>query len=352
VRLAVLGFAGSLHTQRWAAYLLDSGHDVHVITCGGSSAVTAFPRERVVDVGPPRWSKPGYIAKIAAVRRGIRQLRPDAVHVHSATSYGLLALAAGAEPFVLTAHGSDLLRTPRNPLIRPVVRSALRRAALVTVPSEQMRRAALALAAPIVPRIEVFQYGVDAARLAELRAGRTRGKRLRVVSARPLEPLYHVDAVVRAMAQLKRPATLEVYGGGSAYRSLEELVSEHGLESAVRVRGVRPPDEIERALAAADVAVSVSESDGVSIALLEAMAAGAIPVVSDIEANREWIEDGVNGIVVAIDPGDIAHGIERAAELDPRAVAARNLELVTARADRSTNLRRFEEALVRLVGRS
>jgi len=351
VRLAVLGYAGSLHTQRWAAFLLESGHDVHVITCGGSSEVTSFPRERVVDVGPPRWSKLGYIAKVPAVRRTLRRLRPDAVHVHSATSYGLLALAAAAEPLVLTAHGSDLLRTPRNRVIRPVVRRALRRAVLVTVPSEQMRRAALALAAPAVPRIEVFQYGVEAARLAALGASRARGETLRVVSARPLEPLYHVDEVVRAAARLERPATVEIYGGGSALPSLEQLVREQKVEHVVQLRGARSPDEVERAFAAADVAVSVSESDGVSIALLEAMAAGAIPVVSDIEANREWIEDGVNGILVAIDPSDIARGIERAAQLDADAVAARNRELVAARADRNTNLRRFETEIVQLVRR-
>jgi glycosyltransferase involved in cell wall biosynthesis len=222
---------------------------------------------------------------------------------------------------------------------------------LVTVPSEQMRRAALALAAPAVPRIEVFQYGVEAARLAALGASRARGETLRVVSARPLEPLYHVDEVVRAAARLERPATVEIYGGGSALPSLEQLVREQKVEHVVQLRGARSPDEVERAFAAADVAVSVSESDGVSIALLEAMAAGAIPVVSDIEANREWIEDGVNGILVAIDPSDIARGIERAAQLDADAVAARNRELVAARADRNTNLRRFETEIVQLVRR-
>jgi L-malate glycosyltransferase len=350
VRLAVLGYAGSLHTERWAAFLAESGHEVHVVTCGGADAVTALPRDHVHDVGPPRGSKLGYVAKIPAVRRIVRGLQPDALHVHSATSYGLLGLATGVRPLVVTAHGSDVLRTPRSPLIRPIVRRVLRRADLVTVPSEQMRRAALALAAPAVPHIDVFQYGVDADRLAALGRERTAASTIRAVSARPLEPLYHVDAVVRAVAELLArgvDVSLDVYGDGSERPALERLAD--GTE-AVRIHGGRPPAEVERALATADVALSVSDSDGVSIALLEALAAGAVPVVSDIEANRAWIEDGSNGVLVAIDPSEIARGIERAAQLNQQDVAKRNHDLVAARADRVTNLRRFETALAELVG--
>jgi glycosyltransferase involved in cell wall biosynthesis len=48
----------------------------------------------------------------------------------------------------------------------------------------------------------------------------------------------------------------------------------------------------------AKIWVSIPESDATSISLLEAMACGCIPIVSDLPANREWIKSGVNGIVV------------------------------------------------------
>jgi glycosyltransferase involved in cell wall biosynthesis len=44
--------------------------------------------------------------------------------------------------------------------------------------------------------------------------------------------------------------------------------------------------------------VSVPESDGTSVSLLEAMAAGCLPILSDLPANREWVEDGRNGLLV------------------------------------------------------
>ena len=57
-------------------------------------------------------------------------------------------------------------------------------------------------------------------------------------------------------------------------------------------------EENEQWYSKAKIWVSIPESDATSISLLEAMACGCIPVVSDLPANREWIQSGVNGIVV------------------------------------------------------
>ena len=43
--------------------------------------------------------------------------------------------------------------------------------------------------------------------------------------------------------------------------------------------------------------ISNTKSDGTSLSLMEAMACGAIPVVSNILSNRSWILDGVNGFL-------------------------------------------------------
>ena len=110
-----------------------------------------------------------------------------------------------------------------------------------------------------------------------------------------------------------------------------------------------PSNDAERLIGQADVYVSAAASDGASIALLEAMALGVVPVVSDIVANRSWIEDGVNGVLVPIEPHAIADGIRRALTLDREDVHRRNLEIVTARADRDRNLGACERLLAELV---
>ena len=82
------------------------------------------------------------------------------------------------------------------------------------------------------------------------------------------------------------------------------------------------------------------------------MACGAFPVVSDIPANREWIEPGTNGLLFP--PGDGSALAERlaAAWADPAArdaAAARNRRIVEERADFRTNMERIEARFASLV---
>ena len=105
-----------------------------------------------------------------------------------------------------------------------------------------------------------------------------------------------------------------------------------------------PPAKVEEHLARADLAVSLSSRDGASLALLEAMALGAIPVLSDIPANRPWASpDGA--VLVELSPADVADGIVRAAELDRETAIRHNRHIVLERADLSTNLGHFEDVM-------
>jgi glycosyltransferase involved in cell wall biosynthesis len=340
-----------------------------VVTCGGADArdfnsdgAPITLRYRVVDLGDPRGGKLGYLLKIRSARRAIRQAKADIVHAHWLTSYGLLALAAGRHPLVVTAHGDDVLIAPRNRMMRMIVRRVLRHADLITVPSEPMRVAAEALLEPHLPPaggIAVFQYGVETRRLANIGADvrasvdARSGTRIRLVSARALLQLYRIDALIAAIALLRDEGydvTCDILGDGPERASLESLSRALGVEDCVKFHGAVTPGDVERYVASADAYVSVSESDGVSLALLEALSLGAVPVLSNIPANRPWVNDGETGVLVPIDPAGIARGIRQAIALDRERVAADNLAIVAERADRDTNLGVCERLIDSLIG--
>ena len=67
---------------------------------------------------------------------------------------------------------------------------------------------------------------------------------------------------------------------------------------SVQFVGRVPHEGMPDLLSQADIYVSTSLYDGTSVSLLEAMASGAFPVVTDIPSNREWIADGDNGFLV------------------------------------------------------
>lgn len=355
MRIVYVAYNGAVHTRRWAQFFADRGHEVHVVTCGSAGSSAGY---RVHDLGRTRGGKVGYLAKLRRARRVVRALAPDLVHAHYATSYGLLGSVAGVHPFVVTAHGDDLLISPRNPVMRRLVRHVLRRADLATVPSEPMRRAALEVAGATAPPIEVFQYGVESERLERLaravRADRPPGasRPLGIVSARPLLRLYRVDVLLRALALLQAERVdfvCTIAGDGPERAALERLATDLGLAGRVAFVGQVPSVRVEELLAAGDVAVSIAESDGASLALLEALALGCVPVVSDIPANRAWVTDGVNGVVVPIEPRAVAAGIERARALDAVTVAEANRAIVRDRADRDRNLGGLERRLEQLL---
>ena len=115
--------------------------------------------------------------------------------------------------------------------------------------------------------------------------------------------LYRVDKIIEAFAVFNansetRDWRLVVAASGTETEELKNKAKSLGLANDVDFVGWIQKEENEQWYSKAKIWVSIPESDATSISLLEAMACGCIPVVSDLPANCEWIQSGVNGIVV------------------------------------------------------
>jgi glycosyltransferase involved in cell wall biosynthesis len=81
-------------------------------------------------------------------------------------------------------------------------------------------------------------------------------------------------------------------------------------QRVVPYRGVEP-DQLPALLNSAAVVVSVPESDGTSVTLLEALFCERPVVVSDIPANREWVSNGTRGRLVPIrEPAALGNALQ------------------------------------------
>ena len=350
MRVAVLGWHGSVHTRRFARFFAEAGHEIHVITCGGGDVTDTqrgdAPPYVVHELGLPAFGKAGYVAKIPAARRLVRSLQPDVLHAHTATSYGLIAVATGIHPLAVTTHGSDVLLSTTNPAMRRVVRHVLLHADLITTPAEHMQQRIESLIGDRSRDVLVVQYGVETSRLvalgAEVRADRNENDARRLVTARPLTDLYRTDLAITALTELGEEWRLDIAGDGPARGGLERHAAELGLSARVSFHGYVPDENtIHRLIAAADIYVSMAESDGVSIALLEALALGTLPVLRDIPSNRAWIEDGSTGALSEPTPAAIAASVRRTGALDADAARRANQARVGQLADRGVNLGRL-----------
>jgi glycosyltransferase involved in cell wall biosynthesis len=131
------------------------------------------------------------------------------------------------------------------------------------------------------------------------------GKRAHtILSNRNLLPMYNVSLLIRAIPiVLKEEAETKflIAGDGSEKEELKKEVKSLNIDESVEFVGWVPHEKMTNILAQTDIYVSTSLYDGTSVSLLEAMASGAFPVVTDIPANREWIIDGENGFLVPKD---------------------------------------------------
>ncbi len=373
IKICMIGNPDSIHVQRWARHFSQRGFDVSLLSYyqprvefSGNPTLhflrTRAPVARRVGTrsAAAMGRFPGILRLITATRlraagfyRELDRINPDVVHAHYVSDYGFLAALSGRHPMVVTAWGSDLLIDPGLSVItRRLVRWVLARADLVTYNANQLGQAARAMGAPPERMLQVvLGVGREMLEALETRMVTPADREPIILSQRSLErPLYNVDFVIKAMPEVLRraPAARLVVGGEGALRGqLEALARRLDVAGAVEFAGTATwPAGLAERLGRAAVYVSVPSSEGTSVTMLEAMAAGAYPVVSDLPANREWVSPEGGTVVPVRQVAPLAGAIVSALE-DPgrrSAAATHNRELINQRGLWDVNMAPMEKA--------
>ncbi len=109
------------------------------------------------------------------------------------------------------------------------------------------------------------------------------------------------------------PVEALIIGGGRREAEMRQMAADLGLGGRVHFLGQR--QDIPNLLAALDIFVLPSHSEGVSLALLEAMAAGLPVVASNVGGLPEVVTDGENGLLIPPkDPQALSQALERLME--------------------------------------
>lgn len=294
MRIVMVCPGDNRHTEAWVSEFAQAGHDVLVYAY--PPVTRPFAGATVQTVGGS-----GPLARAAWLARTVRHDDPDVVSLHFAST-DIAILSVLGRPLVVSVWGSDVLLELRGRRAKQAVtRFGLRRAALVVSPAAHMSERLSNLGVD-KRRILTRPYGVDVSVFTP-RGPIGDSLPCRVVVTRALAPVYSNDVIIRAFALTDRRELGELVfvSGGPLEPGLHNLAASLHLDQAVRfVGGGISTAVLAKELRSADIYCSMSQSDGASQSLLEAMASWLPCVVSDIQANREWIEDGVSGALVPV----------------------------------------------------
>jgi len=259
----------------------------------------------------------------------VRRQQFDILHAHIADA-AMLALAAGRwcrVPVIVSFHGLGLLPRqrrrydPRTWLRRRLYRAIARGAHCSIAVSPDVRQALCDEFGFAPARTVVLRNGIDTMSYASteaadaaitLRAELGLAREARVILA--VGRLVHNKGqthLLDAMPTILRgvpSAILVLMGDGPDRGVIEQRVAREGLGHAVRLTGAR--SDVAAHLALAEIFTLVSASEGVPLALLEAMAAARPIVATAVPGIVDIIEPERTGILVPFaDPGALAQAL-------------------------------------------
>lgn len=298
------------------------------------------PLPKVTVIVPPRWLRRlvgRAAAKFVICLVVARRRRPDWVIGFNLVPHGLNAIAVagfartrslyemigGDREWLGGGWDSDnsiLGRLPRrSAAVERLLLARIRRSDAVAVMGERGRQALLDRGVR-ADRIHIVPPAVDIDRFTP--EGRPTAE-LDIVTVGALLPNKRTADLLHAAARI-HPAhpslRVAVAGDGPLADELLQLVKRLKLEDAVELCGFR--EEVDTLYRSARIFTLTSAYEGLSVALLEAMASGAVPVVYDVGELGTVVRDGETGRVVPF--GDVERLAEVLSDLlgDPEQRAA------------------------------
>jgi glycosyltransferase involved in cell wall biosynthesis len=328
------GGAGLAHASLLREFATRSNLQVDVITCGTRPGVTretfsgrvTIHRVGIHKKSPYFWRRWEVIQWLGRAHRPYQRLLAQntygLVHAFFGFPSGWLCYRSRKRlPYIVSLRGVDVpAGNPRfnleYKLLAPLVFPPIwRHARRMVSCSQGLRRRAL----DFMPKaaIEVIPNGVDLEHFQPV-PERPVSQGLRLITVGRLSTNKRVNMLIDAVALLNQqdcPAHLTVVGDGALYDALNQRIHTAGLTHIIRLTGWCDRDQLPSLYRRSDLYVSSTLHEGMSNAMLEAMASGLPIVTTACEGVDELI--GTNGMVTGATPAALAEAIRNLAT-DPR----------------------------------
>lgn len=308
-----LGGGGAQVCRDLAEGMAQAGHRVTVVTMG-YPGLPARQVKRGVEIFRLKclrkkehackpWEACSYIlAAERFLQKHLRGRSYDVCHTHFILPTGPVAEWVRDRygiPYIITAHGSDVEGHNRKQslkimhrMLRPAWKRIVKKSYAVAAPSVYLQR--LMNGVMKSRRYIWISNGIDIEKYKAEPGCKTRS----ILLMGRMQESKNYQTVLRAVAEippgLRGGWQVDILGDGPYRKNLEDLCASLGIEDCVRFRGWIENGSAEQLdyLRRASVFVSASRFENCPVSVLEAVAAGCRPLLSDIEGHRQFFGKG------------------------------------------------------------
>lgn len=313
------GGSGVLATELGKA-LADKGHSVHFITyqqpvrLNFFSANIFYHEVRVPTY--PLFDYPPYeVALSSTMVDVIMHHNLDLLHVHYAIPHASAAYMAkqivakeGKKiPVITTLHGTDITLVGKDKTYAPVVTFSINESDAITAVSHNLKEETYKSFA-ITKDIDVIHNFVDVSRFSKKpidafkKVIAPNGEKI-LVHASNFRKVKRVEDVIKVFAKVRKKISskLLMVGDGPERPAMEELAKDLGVEEDVRFLGRQ--EQMEEILVVSDLFILPSEYESFGLSALEAMAASAPVISTNVGGLPEVNIHGITGYLTEL--GDV-----------------------------------------------
>lgn len=298
-KLCILADADSIHTRKWVDYFTKYTCEIHLISMRGTK-YTYGKNVHLYVVEPKGHQKFNYLFIIKKIKSIVKEIKPDILHSHYATSYGLFGRMCSYHPFVVSVWGSDINEFPNQGILnKKILQNILKSCDAVCATSNSL---ANRTSKYCDDNISITPFGVDLS-LFKNSIPVLSNNYITIGIVKNLEKVYAHDILIQAFSQLvakfkDRDFRLLIVGEGSERKKLMELSKELGIINKVTFTGHIDNNSVANYVNKMDIVCIPSLFEGFGVSAVEACACGRPVIASNVGGLKEIIRDGYNGYLV------------------------------------------------------
>ncbi len=307
----MLANPASAHTVRWANSLSEKGIEVFLFGLNKYDETLYHNNVKIETLVFPNVFQNNhdgspfkiiYITALKRLKQLIKKTRPDILHAHYASSYGVLGALTGFHPYIISVWGSDIFIVPEKNIINAkMIKFCIGKADKICSTSKVMAEKTKKYTAK---EIEVIPFGIDTSEFKPVALTPFRREEAIVIgTVKSLEKKYNVENLIKAFKIVReempdKHLELVITGGGSQLHYLRMLAKKLGIEKHVRFNGFVKHDEVWKFHNMLHIFVALSDYESFGVSALEASACGKPVVVSDADGFKEVVNDNETGFIV------------------------------------------------------